>query len=254
MQRALAVSAAVFLSLSAFADSSFDNQANSFPIFSWPTLAFLAALILGTAAGFGLWYRFFRLQPTDVASIGTRIELYQIPNTRLKLIGCDAMILPVGEDAWIGKNTGKIVRDVGGDVIQDQLAAAGQLGKCKARIVSAGKLLAKCVVACNIYDDSNRTSVDRAETGYSTAIDSAMSNSCDCLLFSDFTDDFDYSRDRTDKGFAAMVILDAIARHNNQFSRAKIFIPNPDNYAHYKEGLDRLAMGQAIAPAEPAVV
>lgn len=235
----------------AFGETPLEREAGNFPEFQILTLLSMGVLFAGTVACWLVWYRFFRVPPTESADVGTRIELFQMPNTQLKRIRGDGLVVVCGGDAWIGKNVGKIVRDVGGDRIQDELRAAGALGELEARIVGGVKLKMRHVIAVNGYDSGNRTSLAHMDAALHAAIVAAMANSCDSIVFADFSDDFDYSRDRSDCGFAATAIFQAILRHNTEFSVARIFIPNKANYRAYSDLLAHVRSGRPAQPPAP---
>jgi hypothetical protein len=193
-------------------------------------LILLAALLLAAL----IWWRYLRIASDAVHTVaGIPVHLHHKPVTKLKKIKADALILPVGRDAWIGRSAGRAVRDAGGDVIQEELKAGGPLKEGQSRVVTGGKLRPTHVIAVNIYDENMQTSADRVGTALDTAISEAERLGARALMFADFTDVFAYGKDRTDNGFAAQSILAAIARNRAKLGRAIIYIPDGASYPNY---------------------
>ncbi len=207
----------------------------------WMNMVALAIIILGVLFLCFLVHKMTYVQPDDeVVYRDVRVQLFNKPGTTLKKLNAGAIIVATKADGWIGKTTGKMVRDEGGDVIQDMLRELGDLDPCEARSVFGGRFKAKEIIAVNIFDDNGLTSPAVAAKAYDHAIYEAGKHQADGVILADFSSDFEYSGDRDDKGFAARVIMDAVARNAGLLTVAMIFVPDKDEMPAYKLALDGL--------------
>lgn len=185
-------------------------------------------------AAVGCWWRYLRLRVSWVASLdGVKVELFNSPPTYLKKIPGDALLVPVAADAWIGRCMTKIVRDQGGDIIQEELHASGPMAQGEVRVVTGGKLKARNVIAYRMYDDENRVTPSLAASALDAAITAAEELGARELIFVDFSPAFAYSRDRRDGGFTARIVLEAVRRHRRSLRTVRVFIPEHWSYVQW---------------------
>jgi hypothetical protein len=197
-------------------------------------------------AAVGFWWRYLRLRVSWVASLdGVKIELFNSPGTYLKKIPGDALLVPVAADAWLGRCMTKIVRDQGGDVVQEQLHASGPFQQGEARAVTGGKLKAKHVIAYRMYDIENRVTPSLAATALDAAFSTAEGLGARELIFMDVSPAFAYSRDRHDGGFVARIVLDAVRRHRRSLRTVRVFIPEHWSYVQWLSEVRTAARGGA---------
>jgi O-acetyl-ADP-ribose deacetylase (regulator of RNase III) len=197
-----------------------------------------------------LWTRLLRIAPDFRLNLmGVPVDLFVRSWTKLRWIKADAMIVPVSSNAWVGKFIEKAVRDAGGDVIQEGLKQGGPLEAGAVRVVPAGKLKPKYLIAANIYDATNRTDSDAVATAFDNAIAEAVERGCKTVMFADFSAEYEYSRDRQPSSFAARCVVDAITRNRSKLGCARVFILNSKYLGNYIRALKET---HHYTPAEAA--
>lgn len=220
----------------------------------WVLFGVLVVPLVVIMAAVWLWWNYLRLSVSWVTSLdGVKVELFNSPSTYLKKVPGDALLVPVAADAWIGRCMTKIVRDQGGDVIQEELHAGGPMPVGGVRVVTGGKLKVEHVIAYRMYDDENRATPGLVASALDAAISVAVDRGARELVFIDVAPAFAYSRDRQDGGFMARMVLDAVRRHRRALRVVRVFIPEHRSYMHWlSEVRTRARGGRQLHSAEVA--